>query len=298
MTQLPNSIMAGKVCMVTGAASGIGGAAAVGLARLGAHVVMVDCDIERAEQARSAIAHLCGPDHVEFLVADLSSQKAVRHLAEEYRQNHGKLHVLVNNAGVLLARRSVTEDGVETTLAVNHLARFLLVHLLMDTLKAGAPARIVNVCSQLSGRSRMRLEDLQLERRYSAVRAYSQSMLANIMCTYELARRLEGTGVTANCFHPGMVRTRLFKHAPFVHRLLFTMFSPLFQSPAQGAKALIRLASSPELLETTGRFFAQEEEARSHESTYDEDLASQVWHASVRLTRQIPEGSDPQNSAT
>ena len=144
----------------------------------------------------------------------------------------------------------------------------------------------------------MRLEDLQLERRYSAVRAYSQSMLANIMCTYELARRLEGTGVTANCFHPGMVRTRLFKKAPFAHRLLFTMFSPLFQSPAQGAKALIRLASSPELQETTGRFFAQEEEARSHESTYDEDLASQVWHASVRLTGHIPAGSDPRHGDT
>jgi NAD(P)-dependent dehydrogenase (short-subunit alcohol dehydrogenase family) len=201
--------MQGKVCMVTGSNSGIGKETALGLAQMGATVVMVCRNRARGEAAQSDIKTKSGNHAVDLLLADLSSQQSIRQLVENFKQHYTQLHVLINNAGVFMLTRRATVDGLEMMFAVNYLAPFLLTNLLLDMLKASAPARIVSVSSGAHEAGYIKMDDLQAERHYRPMRAYGQSKLALVLFTYELARRLEGTGVTANCLHPGFVATSI-----------------------------------------------------------------------------------------
>jgi len=202
-------LMNGKICLVTGASSGIGKATALGLAKLGATVVMVCRDTARGEAALSEIKQKSGNNSLDLLVADLSSQAEIRSLASEYRGKYQHLHVLINNAGVYYTKRHVTVDGLEAMFAINYLARFLLTNLLLDIIKSSAPARVINVAGAYHAKGKLNFDDLQGGNDFDGQQANHQSKLADVLFTYELARRLEGTGVTVNCLHPGMVATSL-----------------------------------------------------------------------------------------
>lgn len=277
--------MVGRTCLVTGATSGIGKATAAGLARMGAELVVVARDPARGKAAVAELAATTGNPRVELLLADLASQASIRQAAEAYRHGHDRLDVLVNNAGGYWASRHVTPDGLEWTLAVNHLAYFLLTNLLVDLLQASDPARVVNVTSSAQAFGDICLDDLQFERRYQGQAAYNQSKLANVLFTYELARRLEGHGVTVNCGVPGVTRTNFGRDdSGPVMRLLTPLARPFMRSPEQGADTVLYLASSPEVEGVTGGYFASRRPRRSSKRSYDRELARRLWRVSEELT--------------
>jgi retinol dehydrogenase 14 len=282
--------MTGKTVLVTGGTSGIGRATALGLATMGAHLAITGRDRGRAEDAASEIRAASG-GQVDVFVADLSSQSEVRRLADEVLQNLARIDVLVNNVGGYWNSRHVTADGLERTFALNHLASFLLTSLLLDRLKRSAPARVVMVSSHVQAMGQINFDDLQAERSYSAARAYNQSKLANVLFTYELARRLKGTSVTANALHPGVVRTSFGAEDPGVVQRLFTPFMGFFlKTPAQGAATSIHLASAPDLEQTTGRYFDNGKPKRSSERSYDEATAARLWRVSAHLVGSTAAG--------
>jgi NAD(P)-dependent dehydrogenase (short-subunit alcohol dehydrogenase family) len=283
MTQTHHS-MAGRTCLITGATSGIGRVTAVELARMGADVVLVCRDRVRATETVTAIHAQNPAAQVDVMLADLSSQEAIRQLARDYDAANRPLHVLVNNAGIVNLQRSLTDDGIETVFAVNHLAYFLLTHLLLDRLKASAPARIVNVASDAHRFGSMNFDDLGGERRYRSMRIYGQSKLANILFTYELARRLEGTGVTVNCLHPGAVATGLGKNNGAWAKVVIGMLRPFFRTPESGAATSIYLATSPEVDGVSGKYFSNCREARSSRASYDQAAANRLWDVSAQMT--------------
>ena len=278
--------MNGKVCLVTGASSGIGRETAAGLAERGATVVVVARDPSRGRDAVSEIVRRSRRKDVGLLIADLSSQADVRRLAEDFRDKHDELHVLVNNAGVITRERTMTIDGLETQLAVNHLAPFLLTHLLLDVLKASAPARVVNVSSQVERMGAIDFDDLGREKRpYERLDAYNQSKLANILFTTELARRLEGTGVTANCLHPGVIGTNLlvaYEGRPALLRFMTTRGRP---TPKEGAVTSLFVATSPTLDGVTGKYFRESAESWPSPKALDAVTAQRLWEVSEKLTR-------------
>jgi NAD(P)-dependent dehydrogenase (short-subunit alcohol dehydrogenase family) len=271
----------GQVALITGASSGMGTATATALARMGARVVLLCRDAARGAKAVETVKSQSGSEKVELLLADLASQRSIREAAAEFKRRHSKLHILVNNAGVNLGQRVVTPDGLEATFAINHLGPFLLTHLLLDVLKASAPSRIVNVGSGAHKPGKIRLDDLQFERKYSAFQAYAQSKLANVLFTYELARRLKGTSVDVNCADPGVVATSLGSDQ-LIFRLIVKL--PFLQTPAQGSQTAIHLASAPELKGVTGKYFIKSQEKPSSKASYDEKLARELWDVSARLT--------------
>ncbi len=273
------------MCLITGGSSGVGKATALGLANTGATVVVIGRDRSRGEAAVTEIKERSGNAAVDLMLADLSSQESIRLLARDLTDRYGRLHVLINNAGVFLSKRTLTVDGIETTFAVNHLAPFLLTNLLLDVLKASAPARIINVTSSGERSGTINFDDLQGEGRYRGFRAYNQSKLAMVLFTYELARRLEGTGVTANCVHPGVVVTNLGRGTSGSFGLLLGLMRPFFSSPEKGAETSIYLASSPEVEGVSGKYFAKKAEARSSERSYDEATARRLWQVSADLTK-------------
>jgi NAD(P)-dependent dehydrogenase (short-subunit alcohol dehydrogenase family) len=280
-----NTSMQGKICMVTGANSGIGKATALALAQMGATVVMVCRDRARGEEARSEITTQSRNTAVDLLQADLSSQQSIRQLVEHFQQHYTHLHVLINNAGAAFpGRRRETVDGMEMTFAVNYLAPFLLTNLLLDVLKASAPARIVNVSSDAQASGYIQMDDLQAEKLYRPMRTYPQAKLAVVLFTYELARRLQGTGVTANCLHPGFAATHIGQRdvGPAV-RLLVKLIGSFGASPQEGAKTSIYLASSPEVEGVTGKYFVKSLPRRSAAISYDESLQRQLWEQSAKL---------------
>ncbi len=284
MEQARSAPMAGRTVLVTGGTGGIGGATALGLAMMGARVAITGRDRGRTEDAAGDIRAAAG-GQVDAFAADLSSQSQVRRLAGEVLQRLPRIDVLVNNAGGYWDTRHVTADGLERTFAVNHLAPFLLTGLLLERLKQSAPARVVTVSSNVQARGRIDFDDLQGERSYSGARAYSQSKLANVLFTYELARRLAGTSVTANALHPGVVRTSLGAEDPGVVQRLFVPFTrPLMKDPARGAATSIHLASAPGLEQVTGRYFAGSKPRRSSKRSYDEAAAARLWQVSADLT--------------
>lgn len=273
--------MLGRVCLVTGANSGLGFATSTGLARLGATVIMLCRNIDRGTAARDRVRTETGNAHVSLVVADLASLDQVRRAAAELALAHEQLHVLVNNAGIQARRRRVTVDGFEETFAVNHLAPFLLTSLLAPLLRAGAPARVITVASQVERMGRIHFDDLQLEHGYGPVRAYAQSKLANILFTYELASRLAGTGVTANCLHPGYVNTGLMRESPDWMRALWRPFLP---NADRAARSAIYLASAPELEIVTGQYFERCRPVRSSRRSYDAATRRRLWDVSAALT--------------
>jgi retinol dehydrogenase 14 len=274
----------GKTVLVTGATSGIGKATARALARMGARVLIVGRDPAKCAAVQDELKADTGGT-VERLAADLSSQASIRQLAEEVRSRTGGLHVLVNNAGGYFGSRRLTVDGLEYTFALNHLAYFLLTNLLLDMLVKSAPARVVSVSSGAQAMGRIDFNDLQGEKRYGPQRAYSQSKLANVLFTYELARRLAGTGVTANCLHPGVVRTGFGKAdpSPFM-RFMIDTASRFMLSPEDGAATSVHLASSPEVEGVSGTYFAKSKPVRSSRISYDAGTAERLWAISAELT--------------
>lgn len=278
--------------LITGATSGIGKATALGLAGMGACVAITGRDRERTEGAAREIRAVGGGD-VDVFVADLSSQAEVRSLADEVLQRLPRLDVLINNVGGYWDNRHVTADGLERTFALNHLAPFLLTNLLLDRLKQSAPARVVTVSSNAQRIGRIDFDDLQGENAYSGSRAYDQSKLANLLFSYELARRLQGAGVTANALHPGVVSTSFGAEDPgWIQRLFVPFFRPLMKTPAQGAATSIHLASSPELKDVTGLYFANSKAKKSSERSYDLSAATRLWKVSDELVSPSrPRGS-------
>jgi NAD(P)-dependent dehydrogenase (short-subunit alcohol dehydrogenase family) len=273
--------MTGKVCIVTGANSGIGKETAKGIARLGATVVMVCRDGERGQQALNEIKKTSGQQNIELMLCDLSLQKSIREFADDFKKSHTRLDVLINNAGVLHRYRSRTEDQLEATFAVNHLGYFLLTNLLLDLIKRSAPARIINVSSAAHKYGVINFDDLQNEKNYRAFGAYSSSKLANVLFTYELARRLEGARVTANCLHPGVITSNLFHTMPKPIEALVKLVTV---SPEKGARTSVYLASSPEVEGVTGKYFVKKSATRTSASSYNEDMARRLWDVSEKLT--------------
>ena len=276
--------MKDKTVLITGANAGIGLTTSVGLAKLGARVLMVSRDEGRGRKAHQLVKEKSGNGNVHLLIADLSDQDSIRKLAREVKEGFGELHVLLNNAAVIRRRREVTGDGFETQFAVNHLAYFLLTGLLLDLLKANSPARIVNVSSQVHAGAVIDFEDLHSERGYTRTKVYGRTKLANILLTYELSRRLEGTGVTANCLHPGIVATNLLADAGGLPRKLKAVTRIISVDAESGARTSVYLASSEEVEGVSGRYFVRERAVESSGESYDEATARRLWDVSCQMT--------------
>ena len=277
--------LAGKTCLVTGATNGIGRVSARALAKMGAKLFLVARDPRRAEETRAEIAREVPDADVRIILADLSSQAEVRRAAAEFLATGEPLHVLLNNAGVTQLTRSETVDGIETTFAVNHLAYYLLTRLLLERIRASAPARIVNVASDAHRfGGPLDFDDLGSTRKFSWMAVYGRSKLANILFTRELARRLAGTGVTVNALHPGAVRTGLGMNneAPFM-KLLVALARPFMRSPEKGAETSIWACSAPELAKVTGRYFSDRREREPNAIAQDDDAARRLWDVSAGL---------------
>ena len=276
-----------KTVLITGATSGIGRATALGLAKQGAAVVLICRDRGKGDELVNEL-RAAGAADAALIVADLSVQAEVRRAAAEFLASGGPLHVLINNAGVVNLHRTVTADGLETTFAVNHLAYFLLTTLLLDRLRASAPARIVNVSSDAHKFAPIDFDDLQNERRYGVMRVYGQSKLANILFTVELARRLAGSGVTANSLHPGAVATGLGKNNGGWARGLITLLKPFFKTPDGGAATSLYLATSPAVDGVSGKYFVRCREKQPSRAAQDLHAAQRLWSASEALTAGTP----------
>ncbi len=274
--------LGGKYCVVTGANSGIGKIAAKEIARMGATVVMVCRDETKGLAAKEEIESSTGSKSVELMITDLSSLDSVRSLAKIYKEKHDKLHILMNNAGLILGKRTVTKDGLETTFVVNYLSHFLLTNLLLDILKASAPSRIVNVTSSAHYQGHIDFDDLQEEKKYGAMKAYCQSKLAQVLFTHELAIRLEGTAVSANCVHPGAVRTSWGDEAGALG-IGIRIGRPFMLSAERGAETPIYVATSPEVENVSGKFFAKRKEKNSSAESYDKSEAKRLWDISAKL---------------
>jgi len=277
--------MDGRVCVITGATSGIGRAAAEQLAALGARLVIVARDPARGAAARDEIVAATGNREVALEIADLASQRQVRELAARLLAAEPEIHVLVNNAGLTLAERRLTEDGLEETFAVNHLAPFLLTNLLLDRLRGSSPARVVTVASAAHRGAAIPFDDLNGERGFSGWIAYGWTKLANILFTAELARRLAGSGVTATCLHPGVVATGFGREGPFLVREFQRLLGRVFLlDPKQGADTLVWLASSPEMEGASGGYYAKRRLATPSRAAGDAAAARRLWQESERLT--------------
>lgn len=286
MAEQQQVVMNGKICMVTGATAGLGQVTALALAAFGATVIVVGRNEIKSGATVEMIKQQTGNTSVDYMLADLSSMAAVRQLAATFQEKYGRLHVLVNNAGALFMRRQETVDGLEMTFGLNHISYFLLTHVLLDVLKESAPARIVNVSSSAHYRGALDFDDLHYVRRaYNGRQAYSDSKLANVMFTYELARRLEGTGVTANALHPGLVATDFAaNNFGVLGRPLRRVLDLFSISVDQGAETQIYLASSPDVGDATGLYWENREPKRSSDRSYDEDAQRHLWDASAAIT--------------
>ncbi len=277
------SNLTGKVALVTGATNGLGKVTALELAKLNATVVVVGRNPSKTEATVAEIKAISGNPSVAMLLADLSSMAEVRQLAEQFRANYDRLDILVNNAGGVFSTRQETVDGYELTFALNHLAYFLLTNLLLDVLKSSAPARIVNVASGVHNTGKINFDDLNSQKRYQIYGAYAASKLANVLFTYELARRLPDNTVTVNALAPGSVASgfghnngRLFNFGAY----LIHLFS---KTPEQGAETIVYLAASPDVEDITGQYFEDCQAIASSKQSYDKDIARQLWNKSAEL---------------
>lgn len=274
-----------RTCLITGANSGIGYETALALAGMGARLILVCRSAEKGRAAMESIQRTTGNSKIELMTADLASLGQVENLAREVLERHPALHVLINNAGLLKGARQLTEDGYETTFAVNHLAHFLLTLRLLERIKASSPARIINVSSIVHLIGTLRFEDPFFENGgYRAMAAYAQSKLANILFTYKLSRLLAGTGVTVNAMHPGVVATNFGTEGPLWYKAAKFLTRPFYLDPQKGARTLIYLAASPAVEKATGRYFVRKRPVPSQPVTYDEAVQDKLWRLSVELT--------------
>jgi len=287
--------MQGRTVIVTGGNSGVGKATATALAAAGAETVITARSESRGRQALDDIRRDSGSDRVGLVVFDLADLASVRDGADQLLDRCPEIHVLVNNAGLVLSQRTETRDGFETTFATNHLGPFYLTQLLTDRLVASAPARVVNVASTAhrSARHGVGFDDLQSEKRYSAMNAYSRSKLANILFTNELARRLAGTGVTANSAHPGTVATGFARDDDASGILAFgiKVIKPFVLTPEKGARTSVYLASSPEVADVTGQYFVKCRPRSPSAAARDPEAAARLWSVSEGLVEEATQGS-------
>jgi len=275
--------MEGKICIVTGANSGIGKATAVGLAEMNASIVMLCRSKERGEVAQKEIIELTGNNNVDLLLCDLSSQKEIHDFVVEFKNKYQNLHVLINNAGVMLSKRALSEDGFELNFAVNHLAPFLLTNLLLDTLKKSAPSRIINVGSAAHRMGKIDFEDLQrVNKKGRPMGLYGSSKLVMTIVSYELSRMLENSNVTVNVVHPGLINTNLGRDRSSTSKGFAKKF---FKSPEIGAETSIFLASSPEVEGITGKYYTKKQQKMSSKESYNEEYAKRLWEISLEMTK-------------
>jgi retinol dehydrogenase-12 len=275
-------IMEGRLCLITGATSGIGRETALALAKMGASIVFTARDMKKGEEIRDQLKALSRNEMIEVLECDLSSLQSVRDCCDRFRISHERLHVLINDAGTWEKERKLSKDGIENTLAVNHLAPFLMTNLLLDVMKKSTPARIISVSSGLHGGT-IDFDDVEFKRKFKGMRAYRQSKLANMLFIRELARRLQGTGVTANCLMPGFVATGLSRNSGAVSRAFVKI---LASSPEKGAETSIYLASSPNVEGVSGECFRKKRVVRTSKESNDQVLARRLWDLSARYTER------------
>ena len=277
--------MHGKVCLVTGGTSGIGKETARELTRLGASVVIVGRDVGKAITTVTEIQKETGNNSIEFIIADLSSQAAIHNLADKFLASYPRLDILINNAGKIFTSRQTSVDGIEMTFALNHLSYFLLTRLLINRLLFSSPSRIVNVSSTAHQNTTIDFNDIECRQRYLlGIKAYRMSKLCNVLFTYELARRLKGTGVTANALHPGLVSTNLLSDNGLLGPVLTYLLKLRGVSSKQGATTSIYLATSPDVAGETGKYFVSCEPIASSEFSYDYLTANRLWTLSSNLT--------------
>ncbi len=271
-------VLEGNVCIITGSTSGIGKETALALAREGAILVLPVRNIEKGESLRQEIHALTGNRHVDLMVCDLASLDSVRLFAKNVLEKYKRLDLLINNAGLWETKRSTSVDGIELTFAVNHLAPFLLTHMLTDRLIASAPSRVINLSSEAHRYGKIRFDDLEGKKRWSSFGSYAQSKLANVLFTKELARKLKGTGVTVNALHPGVVSTHLFDRLPG----FLIAISRLFMiDPKRGAQTSIYLATSPDAANVTGTYFSKKRAKRTASQANDDDAIQKLWDVSM-----------------
>lgn len=276
--------MTGERILITGANSGIGKATALELAKRGAHVVMVSRDASRGNAAMEEIVNESGNTNIDLFVANLSSQRSIRQLASEFKNNYDRLDILINNAGGIFGKHKLTEDGIEWTFAVNHLAYFLLTHLLLDTIKKSSIARIINVASEAHRIASLNLDNLNVKDGYNPLVVYGNSKLANILFTHELSRRLKDTHITVNSLHPGVVRTRFGESGSPIFRFLVKISRWVYLSPANGAETSVYLATSPDVANISGKYFIKKKTVQSSKESYNVKLAQRLWDVSAELT--------------
>ena len=280
------TLMSGKTCLVTGASDGLGYVAALELARMGARIIAVGRNGPKTHAAAIRIIDETRNEDISYIVADLSSWIEVRRVAKQVKEQTARLDVLLNNAGAIFLSSRSSVDGLEMTFALNHMGYFILTTQLLDLLRESAPARIVNVSSSSHGTpGRFNLEDLPKPRSNRGYRAYGRSKLCNVLFTYELSKRLEGTGVTANALHPGLVRTNIARNNGLLGRVVNFFIGARGINPEQGADTLIYLASSPNVEGVTGQYFINRRAVPSSALSYDPDLAAGLWDLSERLTK-------------
>lgn len=274
----------GKTALITGASSGIGKVTARELARLGAEVIMVCRNQKKAEAAQREIIEKTGNAAVSLILADLALMEDVRQAANQINAQWPKLDILINNAGMMPGRRRLTTEGLEVSWATNYLSAFLLTNLLTDKLLAAENARVINVSSEAHRLGHLNFQDLHSPKRYSAVTAYADSKLANILFTYELARRLELTNITVNCLHPGVVATNFAREDAGSYKYLFLLGRPFMTSPEKGARTTVYLAAAPQGEKVTGAYFKNLKTVRSSNQTYSPTLARRLWVLSEEQT--------------
>lgn len=269
--------MSGKVCIITGGTSGIGKATALELARMGATIILPARNLGLADEVKKEIIEQTGNANIDVMPCDMVSFVSIMSFAKSFQAKYNRLHILINNAGIMERSRKVSRDGIELTFAVNHLAPFLLTKLLLETLKNSAPARIINVSSEAHKGGDIDFEDLELKKHFNGWKAYSRSKLANILFTRKLSSILAGSGVTVNALHPGVVSTNIFNIIPSFLRPLLNLF---MLTPAQGAETSIYLASSPEVANITGEYFNKKKVALTSAKAQSAELADRLWSVS------------------
>ena len=279
-----SKVLKGKVCMVTGATAGIGIVTAKALAQQGATVIVAGRNKEKSVSTVDQIRKETGNHDVEYILADLSVQKEVRKLADDFKSKFKRLDILVNNAGAVFDKRFETADGLEMTFALNHLSYFLLTDLLLDTIKASVPSRIINVSSDAHKGAKINFDDIQGKKKYGVMYAYGQSKLANILFTYELARKLEGSGVTSNALHPGFVASSFGSNMRGAFRLILRFLQLFAMSSENGAETSIYLATSPNVANINGKYFVKKKEVRTSVKSYDKNIGEKLWKVSEELT--------------
>ena len=284
-----NTDLSNRTCIITGANSGIGKATAIGLAKMGASIVMLCRNEEKGKISLKEIKEITGNQSIELMIADLKDYDSLRIFADNFRSTHDKLHILINNAGIMKKKRETNNWGHETTFATNYLGHFLLTNLLLEMLQSSAPARIINLSSKSHKRGKIDFDNLMLEQNYGRFKAYNNSKLANILFTYELARRLEDSGVTVNVVHPGAARTNFGREFSERTRKFLKLFKRFTVSPEEGAKTSIFLASSPEVENITGNYWIKCKQANSSKYSYNTHIQKRLWDLSEDLTATAKE---------